>query len=315
MGTGEFAAASLRKLLDSDLQVVAVYTKPERSSGRRQSATNPVRTVAAKYNIPIYDPVDSLGTDENFAQIKSLAPDIIIVAAYGKILPQKVLDLPEHGCVNVHTSLLPRWRGASPIHHAILAGDTTTGVTIMRMDAGLDTGPIIAQTDIEIAPNMRTPELYTQLAQIGADLLVEALPEYTSGKLTAIAQPVDGVTTCRTLTRDDGQIDWNDSAQSIYNQFRAFTPWPGVFTYWQRGDKSIRIKLLDIKIANSAQNQDCAKCANGTVFVDENGNLQVVTENNTIELLSIQREGKSAQSAKDFLNGYPDFANAILRKI
>ena len=311
MGTGEFAAPSLAVLIAANYSVVAVYTKPLSAHGRSRTKAvpNPVRARAERHAIPVHDPAGRLSDADTLATLRSLAPDIIIVAAYGNILPQSVLDLPRHGCVNVHASLLPRWRGASPIHAAIRAGDTQTGVTIMRMDAGLDTGPIIAQKSRAITPHMHTPELFVLLADDGARLLVEVLPDYLRGVRVPQPQSTHGVTTCRTLTRDDGHINWHDTTQSIYNQFRAYDPWPGIFTLWHRdaANAPLRLKLTDIRPC-----MDAPRHMPGTVFSTDTHPLCVATADGALVVKRVQLQGKNDMDARAFVNGYGDIITARL---
>ncbi len=307
MGTGPFAAPILQALITTGYDVVAVYTKPQTDNARsrRKAPPNPVRAIAQTANIPIEDPHEPLRTPAIFAQLRSYAPEIIIVAAYGKILPQSVLDLPQHSCVNVHASLLPRWRGAAPIHAAIAAGDTTTGVTIMRIDAGLDTGPIIAQRTHAITPDMHTPELFSALATDGAQLLIETLPSYCDGTRVPQQQDDAQATTCHTLTRSDGCIAWHMTTQEIYNRFRAFDPWPGIFTRWQRSGKVLSLKLLDITPLPHAPTQPP-----GTVFRYDSHALCIATGDSAISIHRLQMAGKKSTDAQTFCNGYSDIFSA-----
>ena len=312
MGSGPFAAPTLQALITSEYTVVTVYTKPlpVHARSRTKIAANPVRTLAETHHIPVQDPQASLAAPDVFATLKAFAPDIIIVAAYGKILPQSVLDIPCYGCINIHASLLPRWRGASPIHAAIRAGDTETGVTIMRMDAGLDTGAIIAQKSRALPPHMHTPELFDLLADDGATLLMQVLPDCVSKKILPQPQPTKGITTCRTLARSEGCIDWHASTATIYNLFRAFDPWPGVFMQWQRAATVLRIKLLDITPLPDAPPQ-----APGTVFKTDTHPLCIATADGAIAITRLQRQGKPPTDATAFINGYPDIFSAHLDKM
>ncbi len=309
MGTGPFAAPALQALLDEGYNVVAVYTKPlKKQRSRSKSALNPVRTLAAKYNIPINDPTEKLTAPHVYKNLKTYVPAIIVVAAYGKILPQKVLDLPRYGCVNIHASLLPRWRGASPIQSAIRAGDTQTGVTLMKMDANLDTGPIIAQASRSIGPDMHAPKLFTLLADDGARLLRKTLPAYIKGNCTLQPQNDAEATFCTVISRTDGCIKWQTSStRDIYNQFRAFDPWPGVFTLWQRkeGTKPLRIKLLAITPL-----QHISTHAPGTVFSLKKYPFCIATVDGTLSIEQLQIEGKKKMDAHALINGYHDILSA-----
>ncbi len=314
MGTGHFAAPALRTLIASDYDVCAVYTKPLTSTRRSRSkiAPNPIRDIATKNSIPIHDPHGKLSDTETFTDLSAYNADIIVVAAYGKILPQSILDIPRYGCINIHASLLPRWRGASPIHNAICSGDTETGVTIMRMDAGLDTGPIIAQQHRTIPSDIHTPQLFDLLADDGAKLLIEALPLYISGKLLPQEQDDTSATYCRTLSRDDGMIDWSMSAQEIYNRFRGLDPWPGIFTTWMRDNKKLRIKFIDI---HYRPQQKHSHYIPGDIFALPEYPLCIATSDGIIIVETLQLEGKKSTDAHSFVNGYPDIYSASLAKI
>jgi methionyl-tRNA formyltransferase len=230
MGTPEFAVPTLEALADAHL-VVGVVTRPDRKAGRgRELRLSPVKKVALERDLPLFQP-QTLRTPEAMERLKAWGPDVIVVAAFGQILRQDVLDLPPHGCLNIHASLLPRWRGAAPVAAAIRAGDEVTGVTIMRMDAGLDTGTILEQSEpVKIEPGDTRAELKKRLAEVGADLLIRVLPTYLAGDLIPQLQPEEGVTYAEQLCKEDGQIDWQRSAVELDRQVRAFTPWPGTFT-------------------------------------------------------------------------------------
>jgi methionyl-tRNA formyltransferase len=251
--------------------------------------------------IPVFQP-ESLKPPEVVEQLRALAPDVIVVAAYGHILRRVVLELPPHGCVNVHASLLPRWRGASPISAAIAAGDPQTGVTIMRMGVGLDDGPMLSQRAIPIEPNDTTGALTPRLAQLGADLLAHTLPGYLAGEVTPIPQDTSLVTLCRTLKKEEGQIDWRKPAIEIERHARAMTPWPGAFTFW--GGKLL--KIMRCKVADGAPAGDVGQVAahGKSVFVS--------CGVGALELLEVQPEGKKPMPIRDFINGQRDFINAKL---
>lgn len=232
MGSPEFALPSLRALA-ANYEVVGVVTQPDRAAGRGRSLKPPpVKLLAQELGLEVLQP-ERLRAPEAVEALRRLAPDLIVVAAYGQILRPEVLSLPPFGCLNVHASLLPRWRGASPIQHAILAGDDETGVTIMKMDEGLDTGPILAQRAIPIAAEETAGSLAERLAQLGADLLLEILPAYLSGKIQPQPQPAEGVTYAPLLKKEDGRLDLTRPAEELSRQVRAFSPWPGAFIEWQ----------------------------------------------------------------------------------
>lgn len=234
MGSPEFALPSLEQLAEH-YTVVGVVTQPDRPSGRGMVLTPPpIKGLADRLGIATIQPV-KLREAAAWEQLQAWAPDLIVVTAFGQILRQNVLSLPPHGCINVHASLLPRWRGAAPIQAAILHGDATTGVTIMRMDAGVDTGPTLAQRAEMIRPEDTTATLSTRLAELGAQLLVETLPGYLSGQIQPQPQPENGVTRAAMIQKEEGLLDFEQPAQALAWKVRAFFPWPGTFFPWQGG--------------------------------------------------------------------------------
>ncbi len=307
MGTPLFAETVLRSLVDSEYAVVSVYTQPDRPSGRSQEIIqSPVKILADTCHIPVEQPdrFDAAAQET----LRALKPDVIVVAAYGKILPKDVLDIPPFGCVNVHASLLPRWRGASPIQNALLAGDTETGVTIMKMDAGMDTGPILKQVRVLIDPSDTTATLLPKLAIAGSELLLPTLREWLKKTLEPAPQSADGVTLCQLIEREDGKIFWSYEAEMIYNRYRALSPWPGIFSFWRKNASLLRIKFRKISLQRQSPE---ARHELGQVF--EIGDLiGVATARGTILLEEVQLEGKSCVPIKDFVRGYPDFVGAIL---
>lgn len=231
MGTPEFALPALTKLAEA-FRVVGVVTQPDRPAGRGRVLTPPpVKVLAGELGIPVVQP-ERLREPEAFTLLQQWEPDLIVVAAYGQILRQDVLDLPPLGCINVHASLLPRWRGASPVQAAILNGDAETGVTIMKMDAGLDSGPLLSRRAIEIFPEENAGPLGDRLARLGAELLVETLPGYLAGEILPAPQDERLVTRAPMLKKEDGQLDFTQPAVSVWRRVRAFNPWPGAFTFW-----------------------------------------------------------------------------------
>ena len=232
MGSPEFAIPSLESLA-AQYHVAGVVTQPDKPAGRgRKLAPPPVKVKAQGLGIPVIQP-PSLKSDEVFAQLTSWAPDVIIVAAYGKILRQNVLDLPTFGCINVHASLLPRWRGASPIQASILHGDEQSGVSIMRMEAGLDTGPVLAMRALDILPEDTGESLTLRLAELGAPLLVEVLPAYLAGKIEPKAQDDTLATYAAMIKKEEGELDFSQSADELVRRVRAFNPWPGAYLDWE----------------------------------------------------------------------------------
>ena len=238
-GTPDFAASHLQALVDSGVDVVAVYTQPDRPAGRgRKLQASPVKQIALENEIPVYQPI-SLRDEAAQAELAALNADLMIVVAYGLILPQVVLDTPRLGCVNVHASILPRWRGAAPIHRALLAGDKQTGVTLMQMEAGLDTGPMLAKVFTPIDQNESSGELHDRLAALGSNMLVEQLPELLAGKLTPEIQDDALANYANKLEKTEGKIDWNQPAEVIARQVRGLSPWPVAYT--SLDDKNVRI--------------------------------------------------------------------------
>ncbi len=288
-GTHEFAVTILDGLVESPFfDVTLVVTQPDKPVGRKKVLTPPpVKVYAEQQGITVAQPPSLKKFD-----VTTYAPDICIVAQYGKIIPDHILDAAPYKTINVHTSLLPQYRGASPIQSALIHGDTTTGVTIMQMNAGLDTGPIISQRELEILPTETYLELDARLAPLASDLLVETIPQYVSGDLVPVLQVDAEATHCKQFTRDDGKVDWQRDAATIYNQYRGMTPWPGVWTMW--GDK--RLKLLDIRPSSQHHMP-------GQVSV-ENATLHIGTQSGSIVVHKLQLEGKKAMDAQTFLQGF-----------
>lgn len=258
MGTPDFAAAALRALVAAGHIPVAVYSQPPRPKGRgRQVQPSPVHMLAQQNGIPVYHP-ETLKSQAAQAEFAALKPDIAIVAAYGLILPQAVLSAPRYGCVNIHASLLPRWRGASPIQRAIWAGDAQSGITLMQMDAGLDTGPMLRKAALDIGPGMTAAALHDELADLGGRMIVSFMEELTaSGAMPpGTAQDEAQTNYARLLTREDGRVDFSQSAQQIERQVRALTPWPGVWCAMPGGG---RLKILSAEILPGVQQKSGAK--------------------------------------------------------
>jgi len=302
MGTPEFAVPSLYSLIETQ-EVVGVVTQPDRPAGRgRQLTPPPVKVVAQEAGIQVYQP-KSLRSEEAAGPMREWAPELIVVAAFGQILRPHVLALPKHGCLNVHASLLPRWRGAAPIQHAILAGDEKTGISLMGMDEGLDTGPVYAQRAMTIGPQDTAADLHDRLAELGAELLAERLDEIVAGDLTAQVQDDSLATYAPLIKKEDGAIDWTRPAAEIDRQIRAMTPWPGAFSSWQ----GHRLKILEAAPAGDVQ----AAGAPGQVVESDDGAV-VATGQGAIRLNCVQLAGKKATPIQEFLHGRPDFATAQL---
>jgi len=303
MGTPEFAVPTLAMLAER-FQVVAVVTQRDKPAGRgRQLTAPPVKHWVASQepSLPILQP-RTLRDAAVQAALAELKPDIIVVAAFGLLLPQPVLDLPPHGCVNVHASLLPRYRGAAPIPAAILHGDTHTGVTLMELDAGMDTGPIVAQASLAIQPDDTTSTLSARLAELGAQLMAEMLPRWLAGEITPQPQDESQATLAPKLNKDDGRLDWSRPAVELERRVRAFSPWPGTFTTWNG-------KILRILSVRASGHE--APGAPGQVVKNESG-IGVVTGKDVLQLGTVQLEGKRAMSAADFTHGYSAFVGSQL---
>lgn len=302
MGTPEFAVPSLAALVGGPATVVAVVTQPDKPSGRGQQMTaSPVKAFAVAHGLPVFQP-PTLKAPEAVARLAELQPDVIVVAAYGQILRPAVLNLPPHGCINVHASLLPRWRGAAPVQAAILAGDQVTGSTIMLMDADMDTGPILAQAALIIQPDDTGGTLTARLAQQGADLLVETLPRWLAGEVTPQPQEQSRATLCRPLRKEQGLIDWRRPAAQIAMAVRAFNPWPAAHTLWQG-------QLLKVLRAQALPGHG-DDAPGRTLIVD--GIPAVVTGEGLLRLDEVQLAGRNAVSGRDFARGQRNFAGSRL---
>lgn len=292
MGTPDFAVHMLKALLTTQYKVVAVYTQPPRPSGRGyKTVPSPVQKLATLHKIPVFTP-ESLKTEETQTQWKALNIDVAIVAAYGLILPKAILEAPRWGCLNVHASLLPRWRGAAPLQRAILAGDAETGITLMKMDVGLDTGDILLTKKAPLDAAMTTPHLHDILAHLGAEALLEALPLYLSGKLHAVPQPQEGVTYAEKLTKDEGRLDWRLPASLLDRKVRALNPWPGT---WLEIGKD-RIKVLKAEVIPGHFSSPP-----GTILDNQ---LTIACGEGALRPLWVQKVGKSPLPVDEFLRGY-----------
>ena len=295
MGSPDFALPTLRALAEN-YDVAGVVTQPDRASGRgRELKAPPVKTLALELDIPVMQP-EKLRLPEAMEQLRAWSPELIVVAAFGQILKKDVLELPRFGCINVHASLLPRWRGAAPINAAILHGDEETGVTIMQMDVGLDTGPMLSQRSIPLTREDTAGSVFEKLSTLGADLLIETLPDYLSGKLTPTPQPEEGVTYAPMLKKEAGQLDFTHDVYELERRVRAFNPWPGAFmefdgtllkihrAYVEAGDASVGQRLV-------YQNQPAIGAQGGLLVLEE-----------------VQPAGKKSMSGKSFLAGARNWA-------
>ncbi len=300
MGTPELACDSLRALHTSPAcEVLQVVTQPDRPKGRDLKLTpSPVKSLAVSLGLPVLQP--ERARDPGFLQVlAALKPELIAVAAFGQILPPAILELPTHGCLNVHTSLLPRYRGAAPIQWAILNGDSHTGVTIMKMDVGLDTGGILSQEKTEIAPGDTAETLHNRLAQIGARLLVSTIPEYVEGRLTPVSQDNALATHAPKIKKEHGHIDWTTPATTLWNRVRGLVPWPGAFCYMPaaNGGKTL-LKVWSAEVTSGTGKP-------GSILEAGQGKLIVACGTDALSLTTLQREGGRRMATRDFLAGHP----------
>jgi methionyl-tRNA formyltransferase len=299
MGTPELAAASLRALWrEPAFQIVAVVTQPDRPKGRDlKLQPSPVKLLALGAGLPVLQPVKA--REESFlAELRTWQPELIAVAAFGQILPASILELPRLGCLNVHTSLLPKYRGASPIQSAILNGETETGVTIMKMDVGLDTGAILTQRGTPIRDDDNAATLHDRLAQLGAELLVQTIPDYAAGKIIPQAQLHELATHVAKIKKEDGRIDWTQPARVIWNRIRAFTPWPGAFTYLPAPPQPLLLKIWQAEVVAQTG------AAGAVLSADKNG-VVIACGEGALRVTNLQREGGRRLSAQEFLAGHP----------
>ncbi len=306
MGTPEFAVPSLEALIRSTYRLVAVYTQPDRKAGRGQSvAFSPVRQLALSQGLEVVQP-DSLKDTGTVEKLAGFAPDLIVVAAFGQILPPEVLALPKFGCVNVHPSLLPQYRGASPIATAILRGDEITGVTIMLLDAGMDTGPILSRKEVPISADDTTGSLAAKLAQVGAQSLMEILPLWIDGRIKPRPQAESQASYSKVITKGDGEMDWRLPALDLWRRVRAFDPWPGCFTWW-RGK---RLRLIKVVPLHGDRSGEPGKVI--ALSPPAPATVGVETGDGVLGLLRVQLEGKREMSADEFVRGQRDFIGSSL---
>ena len=295
-GTPQFAVPTLKCLVAAGITVAAVYTQPDRPAGRgRQLRSSPIKNLAQLHKLTIVQP-HSLKDEHAAGVLEKFAVDVLVVVAYGLILPADLLDIPRYGCVNVHASLLPRWRGAAPIARAIEAGDTVTGVSIMKMDSGLDTGPIIATQMIPIAAQDNAATLHDRLAEAGAQLLLEVLPGYVNGEIQCTEQDNAAATYAPKLSKAEARINWDRPAVEVLNQIRAFNPWPVAVTF--HGDE--RIRVLDACISNATYELPA-----GYIYSANKDGVYVACGEGTLQLIRLQRDNGKPLPVGEFLNGYP----------
>lgn len=317
-GTPEFSAVILNKLINSSFRPIAVVTAPDKLKGRKQILTHScVKELSLKENIPVFQPAFFKNNPQIIKKLSSLKPDLFIVVAYGLILPPEVLNVPSNGCINIHPSLLPKYRGASPIQETIINGDKKTGTTLMLMDEKMDHGPILAQRELEIRNSkseilnksqilmtkITYPELSEKLANLSANLLIEILPKFFKKEITPISQNHQKATFVKLISREYGRIDWTKPAREIERMTRAYYPWPGTYTtLTTKKLKIIRAEVLEI----NHQKQP------GTIFFTENKIPAVICGKNALILKEIQLEGKNIITGQEFINGYPQLLSSIM---
>lgn len=307
MGTSDFATEILTALFVNDYNIVGVFTKPDAKTNKKQEVSElPVKKIALEKNVPIFQPQKF--DDVAIAEFKNLKPDLVVVAAYGRLLPLKVLETPGFGCINIHPSLLPKFRGPSPIQNALLSGEKQTGTTVMLMNEGMDTGDILTQEEITVEEYDNADTLSKKLSETSAHLLLQTIPLWIERKIEPKKQADDLATLCQLIEREDGRIIWEQDAENIHNRYRALFPWPGIFTFWKNEKSILRLKLLKISLQknNSEKHHET-----GEVF-ENNDTIAVQTINGAIILEEIQPEGKKPMTAKSFANGYPQFIGSIL---
>jgi len=299
MGTPDLSCASLRELLASPgFQVTGVVTQADKPKGRDlKLQPSPVKQLALTHGLPLLQP--ERARNEGFLQqLRSLEPELIVVAAYGQILPVSILELPRLGCINVHTSLLPKYRGAAPIQWAILNDEQETGVTIMQMDAGMDTGAILAQERSLITANDTSESVYARLADLGARLLVRTIPEYATGRIQPTPQPENGVSYAPKIKKEAGRLNWTQPSRALWNRVRALLPWPGAFTFLSTTPKPTLLKIWQAEVAGGLGNP-------GEILQADKSGIVVGCGHGSLQILELQREGGRRLKAAEFLGGHP----------
>jgi len=311
-GTPDFSVVALRALIKSAHEVIAVYTQPDRPAGRgRDLAMSPVKEEAVLHDIPVYQP-ESLKDENAQQQLQALNADLMIVTAYGLLLPPQVLQAPKFGCINIHASLLPRWRGAAPIQRAILAGDKKTGITIMQMDEGLDTGDVLAVSECEIAEEDTGSSLHDKLMDLGAQTLMTVLPAITEQQagqsLPRTKQNDADACYASKLNKTEAKIDWQQSAQQIQRAIRAYNSWPVAYCQYQKKNKDAKLRLWQADVLHDVN--VVSNAAPGTVMTESAQGIEVLTGEGLLRITELQAEGKRRMSTADFLN-----ANTLLNQV
>lgn len=303
MGTPDFAVPCLERLIKDGYDVCLAVTQPDKAQGRKMILTpSPVKVTAEKNGVEVFQPV-TLKSDEAYDKLKSYNPDFIVVAAYGKILPKRILNIPKYACINVHGSLLPKYRGAAPIQRAVIDGMKTSGVTTMLMGEGLDTGDMLLKYETEIGENETAGELFDRLAEASPDLLVKTLEDFALSKITPEKQDESKATYASMLSKDEALIDWNEPSDIIHNKIRGMSPWPVAFTHYD-GKK--------LKIYQSEKTDKSTSALPGTVSADKNSIYVSCSDGKLLKILSLQAEGAKRLDAKQFSAGHRDLNGCVL---
>ncbi len=301
-GTPDFSVAALQALLASSHEVVAVYTQPDRPAGRgRGFKASPVKEKALEFDIPVYQP-ESLKDEQAQDELKALNADLMVVTAYGLLLPAAVLEIPRLGCINIHASLLPRWRGAAPIQRAILAGDKKTGITIMQMDEGLDTGDMLAVTECDITADDTGSSLHDKLMVLGAETLMSALPAIAEQAQDRIKQNDADACYASKLTKAEAEINWQQSAEEIQRAIRAYNAWPVAYCHYEKNNKPSSLRLWQAEVIE--KNISSTEALPGKVISESTKGIDVVTGEGVLRITQLQAEGKRKMSVADFLNAH-----------
>ncbi len=313
MGTPPYVIPVLEALLSLDSQVVGVYMPPDKPRGRGQATvSSSVKSFAIEHGIEVFQPI-SLRQANVHQELSSLRPDVIVVAAYGKLLPPEVLSIPPHGCVNIHPSLLPKYRGPSPVATAILEGEKRTGVTVMLMDEGMDTGPVLASRPVEVAVDATIDSLTPLLFKVGAKLLQEILPLWAGGEINPQPQDDSVATVTKRLEKADGEVRWEMPAEDLERRLRAFTPWPGLFTHWKgRSLKIISARALSYSGSGGATVLGGNRPGEVVPLEEAGEAVGVVTGQGILGIEALQLDGKRPASSEEFLRGYRDFMGSVL---
>ncbi|QQE80737.1 methionyl-tRNA formyltransferase [Alicyclobacillus sp. SO9] len=308
MGTPDFSVPILRSLAEHSYDIRAVITQPDKPVGRKRTLTPPpVKSEAQRLGLTVLQP-KKVRDEASLDAIAKLDPDVIVTAAYGQILPQKLLEIPKAGCINVHASLLPRWRGAAPIHRALQNGDRKTGITLMEMVLELDAGPILSTRELSITAEDNVGTLHDKLAHLGAELLIATLPEYVAGHITPQPQPTDGITYANRILSDDEEVDFTNSSEAVHNHVRALSPWPGARTSWN----GVRLKLWQTRQMSAdsftgtnhiGEGIVPESLTPGTVFASAQGSVLVQCRDKPVQLVQVQPAGKKAMAAEDWFRG------------